>query len=157
MQGDCDNTEGKLRRNGEEVQVQADIWLEFLLPTCGWWPQQPQAWTSTNWRYMDEWLVGVSGICFNFGILEVNVFLFYATLSTVRYIGRECINYWNLFGSWRGNLLTIYTLGNCRGGGWVLAKPHSLVDDCTKECEKISELEADLHYKICLSTVQPQI
>ena len=42
-------------------------------------------------------------------------FLFYATLSTVGYVGRGCLCYWNFIRSWCDNLLTIYILG--KGGG----------------------------------------
>ena len=43
-------------------------------------------------------------------------FWFYATLSTVGYVRRECLSYWSFVRSWHGNLLTIYTLGNGVGG-----------------------------------------
>ena len=45
-------------------------------------------------------------------------FWFYDNLSTVGYIGRECLCYLSFVVSWRGNLLTIYALGD-RRGLWV--------------------------------------
>ena len=43
-------------------------------------------------------------------------FWLYATLSTVGYIVRECLRYWSFIRSCCGNLLSIYTLRNGRGG-----------------------------------------
>ena len=45
-------------------------------------------------------------------------FWFYTNLFTVGYVRRGCLRYWSFFGSWRGKLLTIYTLGKGRGGGY---------------------------------------
>ena len=70
MQGDCDNMEGKPRRCGEEVQVQAAIWFSILFLSCGWWPQQPQACTAINQRYIGDWLVVMSGILISFSHLR---------------------------------------------------------------------------------------
>ena len=51
-------------------------------------------------------------------------FWFYATFSTLGYVRKVCLRYWSFVGSWRGNLLTIYTLVRGRKGGWVLDRIH---------------------------------
>ena len=56
-------------------------------------------------------------------------FWFYATFSTMGYVGRELLRCWSFVGSWSGNLLIIYTLIKVRRGliycqtpsiGWLL-------------------------------------
>ena len=44
-------------------------------------------------------------------------FWFNATFSTLVYVRKVCLRYWSFVGSWRGNLLTIYTLVGGRKGG----------------------------------------
>ena len=53
---------------------------------------------------------------FILAISDINTFLFYTDFYTVGYVRREYLHYWSFFGSWCGNLLTIYTLGNRRRG-----------------------------------------
>ena len=109
--------EGKWRRRVEEVQIQAAIWLAFLLPPCRWWPQQPQACTTINWGYMGGRSVEILGYLLSFWPSQRLLnFWIYTTFPTVGYVGRGCLRYWSFVGSWRGNLLTIYKLGNGRGG-----------------------------------------
>ena len=64
------------------------------------------------------WLIGGSvGYFLSFWTSQrIMHLLFYATLSSVGYVRRECLRYWSFVGSWCGNLLTVYTLVNRRLG-----------------------------------------
>ena len=117
--------EGKLRRLGEEVQVQAAIWLAFSLLTCGLRTQQPQAYTDINWIYKDDWLVGVLVIFSFWPYQRLMHFWFYAAFSSVGCIRSKCLRYWSFVWSWHVNLLTYYTLGN--GGGFLTDSTHLLM------------------------------
>ena len=83
-------------------------------------------------------------------------FLFYANFSNVSYDGREFLRCFSFIEIWCDNLLTIYNLGDGRGGG-DFSRIHPSVDDCTKARKNIRELEVDLHCKKHLLTVKMHI
>ena len=64
------------------------------------------------------WLIGGSvGYFLSFYLSQrLMHFWFYATFSTVGYVGKEFLCCLSFIVSWRGNLLTIYTLGIGRWG-----------------------------------------
>ena len=64
------------------------------------------------------WLIGgIFGCLLSFCSSQKFMHIwFHATLSTMGYVGRECLHYWSFIGSWRGKLLPIYTFGERNGG-----------------------------------------
>ena len=94
---------------------------------------------------------------FILAISEINEFLITCYFVYCR-LRREGIStLLEFFRKLAGQLINNISIKEREGGWLVLARIHSSVDDCTKACDKISELEVDLHYKNCLSTEQLQL
>ena len=117
MHGDCEKMKLKWRRHGEEVQVQAAILLEFFVTAMRLITTISSVMHCHQLK-IHRWLIGGSVMYFIpfWSSKRLMIFWFYATLSTVGYVRRECLRYWSFVGSWRGNLSTIYRLKNGRGG-----------------------------------------
>ena len=114
----CKDTVRRWKENGEEVVKK----FKYKLP-CDWhFRYRHVVDDPNNLRHSlpsieDPW---VTDLCecrvfaFIFPISEVNAFLIQHYFVYCGLLWGGCLRYWSFVGSWRGNLLTIYTLGKGR-------------------------------------------